>query len=59
MKTFILAYYWAKTFNRNFYYCNHKKRYFYLGHFTPNKCCTLIKTFNTNPIQEILLNQLK
>lgn len=59
MKKFILMFAWAKQFNRNLYYCNHKKKYFYLGHFIPNKCCDLIKAGKTNSVQEILLNQLK
>lgn len=59
MKKFIITYRYAKTFNRNMYYCNKRKRYFYLGHEVPNKCCDLVKQFNTNPVQEILLNQIK
>lgn len=59
MKKFIIQYRYAKIFNRNLYYCNEKKKYFYLGHLIPKKCCELIKCNNTNPTQEILLNQLK
>ena len=59
MKKFILAFYWSKTFKRNLYYCNKRNEYFYLGHFIPNKCCTLIKEYNDDTLIKILLNQLK
>lgn len=58
MKNFIIQYNFAKTFSRNIYYCNKKKKYFVLGHLIPGKCCDLIKSFGSNPVQEILINQL-
>ncbi len=59
MKKFIIQFYWARYFNRNLYYCNKKKEYFYLGHQIPNKCCDLVMCGQSNTQQEILLNQLK
>ncbi len=59
MEKFIIIFRWAKKFNRNMYYCNRSKRYFYLGHIIPDKFCDLIIMGETSTTQQILLNQLK
>lgn len=59
MKSFIINFYWAKSFKRSLYWCNNKKEYFYIGHRIPNGCCELIHEFERNPIEEVLVNYIK